>query len=590
MSQVVATRSIQTSFPSPSSGSVPDRVEKLKPASFAAKLLFNDRKKSSISAVSARKSQITAKRSVQAEVVPVSPEDTPKVEEEFQQLRGLQQFGDTSVGMWSKPTVRRKTKIVCTIGPSTNTREMIWKLAEAGMNVARLNMSHGDHASHKKVIDLVKEYNAANKDNVIAIMLDTKARFSQSLSFVRIIYVNSPTKLPSLVNLCMLSLEMSNGPEVRSGDLPQPITLTSGQEFTFTIQRGVGTADCVSVNYDDFVNDVEVGDMLLVDGGMMSLTVKSKTKDSVKCEVVDGGELKSRRHLNVRGKSATLPSITEKDWEDIKFGVDNKVDFYAVSFVKDAEVVHELKNYLKSCDADIHVTVKIESADSIPNLHSIITASDGAMVARGDLGAELPIEEVPLLQEEIIRICRSMGKAVIVATNMLESMIVHPTPTRAEVSDIAIAVREGADAVMLSGETAHGKFPLKAAKVMHTVALRTEATITGGTMPANLGQAFKNHMSEMFAYHATMMSNTLGTSIVVFTRTGFMAILLSHYRPSGTIYAFTNEKRIQQRLALYQGVCPIYMEFSDDAEETFGNALDLLQKQGMVKAGEEVAL
>lgn len=556
MSQVVATRSIHNSFPSPTSGSISDLVEKLKPSSFAAKVLFNDHKKSSINGVSVRRFQITAaKRSVQAEVVPVSPEDTPKVDEELQQLRGLQQFGgDTSVGMWSKPTVRRKTKIVCTIGPSTNTREMIWKLAEAGMNVARLNMSHGDHASHQKVIDLVKEYNEHNKDNVIAIMLDTK------------------------------------GPEVRSGDLPQPITLITGQEFTFTIQRGVGTADCVSVNYDDFVNDVEVGDMLLVDGGMMSLVVKSKTKDLVKCEVVDGGELKSRRHLNVRGKSATLPSITEKDWEDIKFGVDNKVDFYAVSFVKDAEVVHELKKYLKSCDGDIHVIVKIESADSIPNLHSIITASDGAMVARGDLGAELPIEEVPLLQEEIIRICRSMGKAVIVATNMLESMIVHPTPTRAEVSDIAIAVREGADAVMLSGETAHGKFPLKAAKVMHTVALRTEATIRGGTLPTNLGQAFKNHMSEMFAYHATMMSNTLGTSIVVFTRTGFMAILLSHYRPSGTIFAFTNEKRIQQRLALYQGVCPIYMEFSDDAEETFGNALGLLQKQGMVKAGEEVAL
>uniref|UniRef100_A0A2N9I8L6 Pyruvate kinase n=1 Tax=Fagus sylvatica TaxID=28930 RepID=A0A2N9I8L6_FAGSY len=181
---------------------------------------------------------------------------------------------------------------------------------------------------------------------------------------------------------------------------------------------------------------------------MMSLVVTSKTEDSVKCEVVDGGELKSRRHLNVRGKSATLSSITEKDWDDIKFGVDNKVDFYAVSFVKDAQVVHELKNYLQSCGADIHVIVKIESADSIPNLHSIITASDGAMVARGDLGAELPIEEVPVLQEEIIRICRSMGKAVIVATNMLESMIVHPTPTRAEVSDIAIAVREGADAVI----------------------------------------------------------------------------------------------------------------------------------------------
>jgi pyruvate kinase len=493
---------------------------------------------------------ISAKRSAraEAEVLPVSPEDVAKIEEP------IHSTGDTSVGMWSKPTVKRKTKIVCTIGPSTNTREMIWKLAEAGMNVARMNMSHGDHASHQEVIDLVKEYNAQNKDNVIAIMLDTK------------------------------------GPEVRSGDLPQPVMLSSGQEFTFTIQRGVGTADCVSVNYDDFVNDVEAGDMLLVDGGMMSFLVKSKTHDSVKCEVVDGGELKSRRHLNVRGKSATLPSITDKDWEDIKFGVDNGVDFYAVSFVKDAAVVHELKNYLQSCGADIHVIVKIESADSIPNLHSIITASDGAMVARGDLGAELPIEEVPLLQEEIIEMCRSMGKAVIVATNMLESMIVHPTPTRAEVSDIAIAVREGADAVMLSGETAHGKFPLKAVKVMHTVSLRTEATMADGGAPPNLGQAFKNHMSEMFAFHATMMSNTLGTSLVVFTRTGFMAILLSHYRPSGTIFAFTNEKRVQQRLALYQGISPIYTEFSDSADESFANALEFLQKQGMVKQGEQVAL
>ncbi|XP_057446138.1 plastidial pyruvate kinase 2-like isoform X2 [Lotus japonicus] len=554
MAQVVATRSIQsTTLLNPASGSAHDRAQKLlKPATFSSKVFSSEGNKGY--RVGFRSSQISARKSAPVEVVPVSPEDDPKIEQHLQHLRGVEPLGDSSVGMWSKPAFRRKTKIVCTIGPSTDTKEMIWKLAEAGMNVARLNMSHGDHASHQKVIDLVKEYNAQHKDNVIAIMLDTK------------------------------------GPEVRSGDLPQPIALSTGQEFTFTIKRGVGTADCVSVNYDDFVNDVEEGDMILVDGGMMSLLVKSKTDDSVKCEVVDGGDLKSRRHLNVRGKSATLPSITEKDWDDIKFGVDNKVDFYAVSFVKDAEVVHELKNYLKSCDADIHVIVKIESADSIPNLHSIITASDGAMVARGDLGAELPIEEVPLLQEEIIRLCRSMGKAVIVATNMLESMIVHPTPTRAEVSDIAIAVREGSDGIMLSGETAHGKFPLKAVKVMHTVALRTEATISGGQMPPNIGQVFKNHMSEMFAYHATMMSNTLGTSTVVFTRTGFMAILLSHYRPSGTIFAFTDEKRVQQRLALYQGVCPVYMEFCDDSEATFRRALDLLKGQGMVKEGEEVAL
>ncbi|KAH6809681.1 plastidic pyruvate kinase beta subunit 1 [Perilla frutescens var. hirtella] len=556
MAQVVATRLVHCSLvANPGSGSPQSCSEKLKPGyGFVSKVLAQTEKKSRRGAVHVSAPIVARSARLESEVIPVSPEDIPKAVEQNQYSQGISQLGDTSVGVWSKPTVRRKTKIVCTIGPSTNTREMIWKMAEAGMNVARLNMSHGDHTSHQKVIDLVKEYNAQAKDNVIAIMLDTK------------------------------------GPEVRSGDLPQPLTLEPGQEFTFTIRRGVGTADCVSVNYDDFVNDVEVGDMLLVDGGMMSLVVKSKNEDSVKCEVVDGGELKSRRHLNVRGKSATLPSITDKDWDDIKFGVDNKVDFYAVSFVKDAAVVHELKNYLKDAGADIHVIVKIESADSIPNLHSIITASDGAMVARGDLGAELPIEEVPLLQEEIIRICRSMGKAVIVATNMLESMIVHPTPTRAEVSDIAIAVREGADAVMLSGETAHGKFPLKAVKVMHTVSLRTEATIVGAQTPPNLGLAFKNHMSEMFAFHATMMSNTLGTSIVVFTRTGFMAILLSHYRPSGTIFAFTNDKRIQQRLALYQGVCPIHMEFLEDADETFANALDLLKTQGMVKEGEEIAL
>ncbi|KAI9089323.1 hypothetical protein K1719_029602 [Acacia pycnantha] len=448
----------------------------------------------------------------------------------------------------------RKTKIVCTIGPSTSSREMIWKLAEAGMNVARLNMSHGDHSSHQKTIDLVKEYNAQFEDKVIAIMLDTK------------------------------------GPEVRSGDVPQPVLLREGQEFNFTIKRGVSANDTVSVNYDDFVNDVEVGDMVLVDGGMMSLAVKSKTKDLVKCEVIDGGELKSRRHLNVRGKSATLPSITEKDWEDIKFGVDNQVDFYAVSFVKDARVVHELKNYLNSRNADIHVIVKIESADSIPNLHSILSASDGAMVARGDLGAELPIEEVPLLQEDIIKRCHSMQKPVIVATNMLESMISHPTPTRAEVSDIAIAVREGSDGIMLSGETAHGKYPLKAVKVMHTVALRTESSISSSVaLPNQLG-SHEMHMGQMFAFHATIMSNTLNNPVIVFTRTGSMSILLSHYRPHSTIFAFTNEERIKQRLALYHGVMPIYMQFSNDAEETFSRALKLLLSKGLVEEGQHVTL
>eukprot|EP00271_Cylindrocystis_brebissonii_P016109 TRINITY_DN39310_c0_g1_i1.p1 TRINITY_DN39310_c0_g1~~TRINITY_DN39310_c0_g1_i1.p1 ORF type:complete len:616 (+),score=125.11 TRINITY_DN39310_c0_g1_i1:233-2080(+) len=505
---------------------------------------------------------------------PVSPEDNVRgirplsFTYEEQRKAAEDVFGAEMAGMdlfdpdennfvrapWAQPTFQRKTKIVCTIGPTSDTKEMIWKLAKEGMNVARLNMSHGDHASHLKVIELVREYNAQPNANVVAIMLDTK------------------------------------GPEVRSGDLQSPVPLKEGDKFTFTIRRGVSTSTCVSVNYDGFIGDVAVGDTILIDGGMMAFQVTNKTEDSVHCEVVDGGDLKSRRHLNVRGKSATLPSITEKDWEDIKFGVENQVDFYALSFVKDAQVVHELKAYLKEQGAEINVIVKIESADSIPNLHSIMDASDGAMVARGDLGAELPIEEVPLLQGEIIRLARSMGKPAIVATNMLESMIAHPAPTRAEVSDIAIAVREGADAIMLSGETAHGKFPLKAVRVMHTVAMRTEATMPDTQPPANLGRAFKNHMSEMFAFHATMMANTLGASIMVFTRSGFMATLLSHYRPTGTTFAFTNEKRVQQRLALYHGVRPLYIPFSGEAEETFTKALEVLKKAGMVQVGEEVAL
>uniref|UniRef100_A0A251VCH3 Pyruvate kinase n=1 Tax=Helianthus annuus TaxID=4232 RepID=A0A251VCH3_HELAN len=450
------------------------------------------------------------------------------------------------------PDAQRKTKIVCTIGPSTSSREMIWKLAETGMNVARLNMSHGDHASHQETINLVKEYNAQFNEKVIAIMLDTK------------------------------------GPEVRSGDVPKPIFLQEGQEFNFTIKRGVSTNDTVSVNYDDFINDVDPGDILLVDGGMMSLGVKSKTKDVVKCEVIDGGELKSRRHLNVRGKSATLPSITDKDWEDIKFGVDNQVDFYAVSFVKNAEVVRELKDFLKSCNADIHVIVKIESADSIVNLPSILAASDGAMVARGDLGAELPIEEVPLLQEDIIRRCQNLQKPVIVATNMLESMIDHPTPTRAEVSDIAIAVRQGADAIMLSGETAHGKFPLKSVKVMHTVALRTESSSIN-MVPLARKSAKKvaiwvrfwlpccnNSQHSQHSYHRVYKNWVHGCN--------FKPL------PSVSTILPSQIKRVQQRLMLYHGVMPIYMEFSDDAEETFSRALNIIVDKSLVKEGQYVTL
>mmetsp|Transcript_3027 Transcript_3027/g.5061 ORF Transcript_3027/g.5061 Transcript_3027/m.5061 type:complete len:520 (+) Transcript_3027:79-1638(+) len=472
-------------------------------------------------------------------------------------------------GVSNKPKLVRKTKIVATIGPATSSKENFKQLADTGVNVARLNMSHGDHDSHGAVVDLVKDYNEENNTG-IALMLDTK------------------------------------GPEVRSGDLVEPLSLSPGEKFTFTItQKGLKSRkNTCTVNYDDFVNDVHVGDLLLVDGGMMSFEVLKISKKDVECKVVDGGVLKSRRHLNVRGKSASLPSITDKDWKDLEFGVRAGVDYYALSFVKDEHVVHELRAWLQEKKADIKILVKIESADSITNLDAILEAADGAMVARGDLGAELPVEEVPMLQQRIVQTCRRLGKPVIVATNMLESMIDYPTPTRAEVSDISIAVREGTDAVMLSGESAYGQFPYKSVQVMATVSETTEKALerTSGisrhgsyasdpiTWINEPNSAMGLRMSEVLAYHATTMANTIKSPVVVFTRHGNMPKLISHYRPKNLIYCFCNDIKLQRELNLYNGICPLYLKFSDDKEDTFKRALALLKQQGYVAEGQDVTI
>ena len=478
---------------------------------------------------------------------------------------GGQQDGSFASDSPNFGPVVRKTKIVATIGPATSTKENFETLANCGVNVARLNMSHGDHASHGAVVDLVRQYNKEHNAG-IAIMLDTK------------------------------------GPEVRSGDLVEPLELQPGESFTFTLtQKGLKSRkNTCTVNYDDFVNDVHVGDLLLVDGGMMSFEVVEIKPKDVECKVVDGGVLKSRRHLNVRGKSASLPSITDKDWEDIDFGISVGVDYYALSFVKDEHVVHELRDYLDAKQANIKILVKIESADSITNLDKILEATDGAMVARGDLGAELPVEEVPILQQRIVQTCRKLGKPVIVATNMLESMIDYPTPTRAEVSDISIAVREGTDAVMLSGESAYGQFPYKSVQVMSTVAERTEKALelysgisrfgSANSNPITWIEPRKEGMSEVLAYHATTMANTIKSPVVVFTRHGNMPRLISHYRPKSTIYAFTENEAVQRNLNLYNGIRPLLLNFSKDKEETFARALNLLKEKGLVAPGQEVTV
>ncbi|KAI8477423.1 MAG: pyruvate kinase [Monoraphidium minutum] len=466
----------------------------------------------------------------------------------------------------------RKTKLVCTIGPATATKDSFFRLAEAGMDVARLNMSHGTHESHKAVVDLVREYNASGR-GVVATMLDTK------------------------------------GPEVRSSDLAEPLVMEAGQRYTFTTEEGAnGKGGRISVNYDDFIDDVSVGDVLLVDGGIISFKVVGKSGTDVECEVVDAGVMQSRRHLNVRGKSATLPAVTDKDWLDLKFGVDVGVDYYALSFVQDAKVIYEVKGWLASQASKIKVLAKIESADSVKALDDILDAADGAMVARGDLGAELAVEDVPYWQNQIVQGCRRRGKPVIVATNMLESMINNPAPTRAEVSDIAIAVREGADAVMLSGETAYGRFPHKTVQVQSTVALRTELSmmryqgirqygseeappIDWVVPPNRRANAHSDSaLTEMFAYHASTMANTVHAPLLVFSRQGGMPALLSHFRPDYPIFAMCDNEEVMRHLALFHGVVPIPMQFLDSDEDSFDAALRELVRRGYLSRNRLVAI
>lgn len=446
----------------------------------------------------------------------------------------------------------RRTKIICTIGPKTCHYEKLQKLAERGMNVARLNMSHGDYEWHRKVIKAIKTLNKKAQYS-IAVLIDTK------------------------------------GPEIRSGDVKHEIHLDKGDELIFTVRREAEyAANCVDVSYDGFIDDVQVDDRILVDGGLLKFRVKEKNKKDIICECRDGGTLTSRRHLNILGRSANLPSITEKDWKDIEFGIAEGVDFFALSFVKNAQVITDLKKYLGDKKVAIDVIAKIESAAAIPHIDEIIQVADGVMVARGDLGAEIPLEEVPLLQEEIVEKCRKIGNPVIVATHLLESMIVNPTPTRAEVTDISEAVKEGADAIMLSGETASGNYPFKAISVMNRVACRMEQKILEDK---EVRVESSSDSKEEIATSASIMANNLHASgIIVITRRGYMAKLLARCRPNSMVYAFTNTTNVRRKLNLYWGINPFRIDFSNDPEKTIQRAINSLKGKELIKEGERVII
>ncbi|CAM8896210.1 unnamed protein product [Rhodiola kirilowii] len=462
----------------------------------------------------------------------------------------------------------RRTKLICTIGPATCGFEELESLAVGGMNVARINMCHGTRDWHKMVIERVRRLNE-EKGFAVAIMMDTE------------------------------------GSEIHMGDLggAQSAKSEDGEIWTFTV-RALNTPlpeRTITVNYDGFAEDVKVGDELLVDGGMVRFEVIEKLGPDVRCLCTDPGLLLPRANLTfwrngslVRERNAMLPTISSKDWLDIDFGIAEGVDFIAVSFVKSAEVIHHLRSYIaaRSRGSDISVVAKIESIDSLKNLEEIIKASDGIMIARGDLGAQIPLEQVPSAQQRIVKLCRNLNKPVIVASQLLESMIEYPTPTRAEVADVSEAVRQRSDALMLSGESAMGQFPDKALTVLRSVSLRIERWWREekrheDMLLPEIASSFSDSISEEICNSASKMANNLEVdALFVFTKTGHMASLLSRCRPDCPIFAFTTTTSVRRRLNLQWGLIPFRLSFSDDMESNLNKTFSLLKARGMIKSGD----
>ncbi|GLT78644.1 hypothetical protein SLA2020_501730 [Shorea laevis] len=464
----------------------------------------------------------------------------------------------------------RRTKLVCTIGPATCGFEQLESLAVGGMNVARINMCHGTREWHRRVIESVRRLNE-EKGFAVAIMMDTEG---------------------SEIHMG----ELGGAPSAKTED---------GEIWTFSVRAfDSGLPErTIIVNYDGFAEDVKVGDELLVDGGMVRFEVTEKIGPDVKCRCTDPGLLLPRANLTfwrdgslVRERNAMLPTISSKDWLDIDFGIAEGVDFIAISFVKSAEVINHLKSYIaaRARDSDIAVIAKIESIDSLKNLEEIIQASDGAMVARGDLGAQIPLEQVPSAQQRVVKLCRQLNKPVIVASQLLESMIEYPTPTRAEVADVSEAVRQRADALMLSGESAMGQYPEKALAVLRNVSLRIERwwreekRYEAMELP-DVGTSFADSISEEICNSAAKMANNLEVdALFVYTKTGHMASLLSRCRPDCPIFAFTTTTSVRRRLNLQWGLIPFRLSFSDDMESNLNKTFSLLKARGMIKSGDLV--
>ena len=439
--------------------------------------------------------------------------------------------------------MRRRTKIICTIGPATASFDGLKALFEAGMNVVRINMSHSDHAYAAKIINWIKTLNR-QVDYPVPILLDTQ------------------------------------GPEIRTGVLENPMELSPGDVVTLSVRDGdLIEQRSIHVNYTELVDVVEVGRIITVDNGLMNFKVLQKKDHQLTCEVIDGGTLGSRKHVNLPGVRVNLPAITAKDREDITFGMENDVDFIALSFVRSPDDVKELEQFLGSKRQSIKIVAKIEDQEGVNNIHQIVAAADGVMVARGDLGIETDIADLPNVQRRIVHACARQGKRCIVATHLLESMIDNPIPTRAEVTDVANAIYEGVDAVMLSGETSVGQYPTRCVEQLSNIANRTERFPGLGYEKALEIDGDKQHV----AVHAVALAEAVeAAGIIVITRRGITADYVTAARPQHVpIFAFTNDSQTRRRLAMNRSVYAHRIAFSSDPEKTLQRAFEVLKKEGV---------
>lgn len=451
----------------------------------------------------------------------------------------------------------KKTKVVCTMGPNTNDRELLKKLIENGMDVARFNFSHGDHEEQKSRMDLLKELRQELNTNT-AILLDTK------------------------------------GPEIRTGVLKggKRIMLKAGEQFTLTTEEIEGDESKVSITYEGLVQDVDAGRVILIDDGLIELKVVGKSEKEIFCEVINGGELGERKGVNVPNVAVRLPAITEKDKDDIRFGVEQGIDFIAASFVRNAECVLEIKAYLKELGAPyVPIIAKVENAEGIKNIDEIIRAADGVMVARGDLGVEIPAEEVPYLQKMIIQKCNMNFKTVITATQMLDSMMRNLRPTRAEVTDVANAVYDGTDAVMLSGETAQGKYPLEALQMMVHIIQNTEQHLDYEGMLEKTGGHLKSGVSSAIGYSSVLAASNLNAKCIITPSvSGATARVVSNLRPRQVILGVTPNERTLRRMSIYWGVKPIKSQAFNTTDDICDGAIELAKVKQFVETGEIVVI